>query len=278
MEAMLNPEWRSRYDVAVEAAEKAGQLAFRYFDSAINVEWKSNQTPVTVADREAEQLLRETLLGRFRGDGFLGEESGEQPGESGFRWIIDPIDGTRSFVRGIPIWGTLVGLEYRGEQIAGVACVPALRQTFRALRGDGAYRDQRRIRVSDVGRLEESQVFHSLLTWFMKSGVKDGFLNLVGRTQRQRGIGDFYGFLLVAQGSGELMVDYGVSPWDVAALKPIIEEAGGRFTDWDGKPTIHRPDTLASNGRLHDEALALIKAGYAPGFDPRIVEHRKHIT
>ncbi len=274
----MNPDWQNRYELAVEAAEKAAQLALGYYDTALNVEWKSNESPVTIADREAEQLIRTTLLGRFPKDGFLGEESGEQASESGFRWIIDPIDGTRSFVRGIPLWGTLVGLEYKGETIAGVTCAPTMRHTYRALRGDGAYRNDRRIRVSDVSRLEESQVFHSLLSWFIKSGCKDGFIDLVCRTQRQRGIGDFYGFLLVAQGSGELMVDYGVSPWDVAALKPIVEEAGGRFTDWDGNATIYRPDTLATNGKVHDETLRLLKAGYAPGFDPRVVEHRKFIT
>src|SRR5437870_995177 len=151
----LNPEWRSRYDLAVRAARQAGQLALGYFDTDLTVEWKQDHSPVTVADREAEALLRTTLLGAFPRDGFLGEESGDTPGTSGFRWIIDPIDGTRSFVRGIPIWGTLVGLEYRGEQIAGVVEVPALGLTYRALRGDGAYRNHRRIGVSNVSVLAE---------------------------------------------------------------------------------------------------------------------------
>ena len=121
----MNPEWRTRYEVAVEAAQKAGQLALRYFEAGTTVEWKHDQSPVTVADREAEALLRTTLLGKFPGDGFLGEESGDTPGTSGYRWVIDPIDGTRSFVRGVPLWGTLVGLEHGSEQIAGVAVVPA---------------------------------------------------------------------------------------------------------------------------------------------------------
>src|SRR5262249_19124973 len=116
----MNAEWRARYEVAVEAAWQAGRLALGYYDRRLAVEWKHDHSPVTVADREAEALLRTTLLGRFPDDGFLGEEHGEQPESSGFRWIIDPIDGTRSFVRGIPIWATLVGLEFRGEQIAGV--------------------------------------------------------------------------------------------------------------------------------------------------------------
>jgi histidinol-phosphatase len=254
----MNPEWRARYEVAVEAARQAGRLALRYFDTGLAVEWKQDHSPVTVADREAEALLRTTLLGRFPDDAFLGEEHGEQPGTSGFRWIIDPIDGTRSFVRGVPIWATLVGLEYRDEQIAGVCEVPALGQTYRALRGDGAYRGDRRLRVSDVARLDEAVLYYSSLSWFVRAGRQEEFLALTVRTQRQRGFGDFYGFVLVAQGSGELMVEHGVHSWDVAALKPILEEAGGRLTDWDGTPTIHRTDVIASNGRLHDTALQIL--------------------
>jgi len=255
----MNSAWRSRYEAAVTAAQQAGQLALRYFDSTLTVEWKQDQSPVTIADREAESLLHATLLGAFPEDGFLGEEHGEKLGTSGYRWIIDPIDGTRNFVRGIPLWATLVGLEYQGEQIGGVADVPVLRQTYRALRGDGAYRGERRIRVSDVAQLDEAIVFYSSLSWFVKAGCRDLFLELSLRTQRQRGFGDFYGFVLVAQGSGELMVEHGVHIWDVAALKPIIEEAGGRFSDWDGKPDVYRPDVLVSNGRLHDEVLGILQ-------------------
>jgi histidinol-phosphatase len=222
------------------------------------VEWKPDQSPVTVADREAEALLRTTLLGKFPGDGFLGEESGDTPGPSGFRWVIDPIDGSRSYVRGVPLWATLVGLEYRGEQIAGVAVVPALGHTYRALRGDGAYRGERRIRVSDVATLAEANVFYSSVSWFLKAGREAEFLRLVRQTQRQRGYGDFYGFVLVAQGSGELMIEHGCHAWDLAALQVIVAEAGGRMTAWDGKADIFRPDVIASNGRLHDTALAIL--------------------
>ncbi len=254
----MNPEWRARFDQAVIAAKQAAQLALRYFDANVPVEWKQDLTPVTVADREAEALLKKSLLGRFPSDGFLGEESGHTPSSSGFRWIIDPIDGTRSFVRGIPLWATLVGLEHHGEQIAGVAEVPALGHSYRALRGEGAYRNDRRIHVSSVAKLSDAHIYYSSLSWFVKAGFQDVFLNLVTKTQRQRGFGDFYGFVLVAQGSGELMVEHGVHPWDMAALKVIVEEAGGRYSDWNGNADIHRPDVLVSNGRLHDEVLQLL--------------------
>jgi histidinol-phosphatase len=255
----VNPEWKSRYEIAVAIAQKAGELALSYFDQGLAVEWKSDHSPVTLADREAERLLRSALLEKFPHDGFLGEESGEHLGTSGFRWIIDPIDGTRSFVRNIPIWATLVGLEYKNEPVAGVCVLPAMKQTFRALRGDGAFRDDRPIRVSDVGAMSEAMMFYSSISWFVKSGKRDEFLNLAVQTQRQRGFGDFYGHILVAQGSGEFMVEHGVHSWDVAALLPIVEEAGGQFTDWNGVRSIHTTDVIASNGRLHDEALRLLR-------------------
>lgn len=262
----MNPQWRSRYEAAQEAARQASRVALRYFEGGLTVEWKSDQTPVTVADRETEQALRASLLKAFPKDGFLGEEFGDQAGTSGFRWIIDPIDGTRNFVRGIPVWATLVGLEYEGEQIAGVVEAPALHATYRALRGDGAYRDERRIRVSDISDLAKAQFFTSSPSWFWKIGAMEPFLDLVRRTNRHRGFGDFYGFMLVAQGSGEFMMEYGIHAWDVAALKPIVEEAGGRYSDWSGNPNIWRPDVVASNGRLHDEVL---KALFDPVASPR---------
>src|SRR5260370_17891632 len=136
----MNSDWRNCYELGVTVSKEAGQLALRYFDTDVTVEWKKDQSPVTVADREAEDLLQKRLLGAFSNDGFLGEEFGNTPGTSGFRWIVDPIDGTRNFVRGIPLWATLIGLEYRKEQIVGVAHLPTLGQTYHALRVEGAVR------------------------------------------------------------------------------------------------------------------------------------------
>ncbi len=254
----MNPDWRSRYELAVDAARQAGDLALSYFDGAFEVEWKADQSPVTVADRKAEELIRALVARHFPADGFLGEEFGDQPGGSGFRWVIDPIDGTKSFVRGIPLWGTLVAVEYRGEQIAGVCHVPPLNQTYRALRGDGAYRDARRIRVSDVADLSGSLLCYSSINWFRRHGREQAFLELSGMTQRQRGYGDFYGYVVVAQGSAELMIDHGLHPWDAAAPKAVVEEAGGTFTNWSGVATIDSPDVIASNGKVHAAALKIL--------------------
>jgi histidinol-phosphatase len=255
----MNPEWRSRYELAIEAAQKAGDLARGYYETTFQIEKKADCSPVTIADKQAEQLIRQMVAQHFPNDGFLGEEYGDQPGASGFRWVIDPIDGTRSFVRHIPIWATLIGLEYRGEQLGGVAYVPLLGQTYRALRGDGAYCNERRIRVSDVGKLSDALMCYSSIRWFQRAGRAGTFLDLVAATERQRGFGDFYGFVLVAEGACDLMLEHGVHAWDVAALKAIVEEAGGTFTDWNGVPTTETPDVLATNGKLHAATLAILR-------------------
>jgi histidinol-phosphatase len=254
----LNSDWRARYEEGVRAAQAAGKVALRYFDTGVAVETKPDLSPVTIADRSAEQALRKHLLGHFPNDGFLGEEFGDTPGTSGYRWILDPIDGTRSFVRNIPIWATLVGLQYRDKMIAGICYIPVWNQTFRALRGDGCFRDDRRIRVSDVPSLEQALISYSSFGFFKAAGKQDHFVQMLARSERSRGYADFYGFVLVAQGSVDLMVEHGVHIWDVAGLKVIVEEAGGQFTDWEGQPSIDRPDVVASNGRIHAAALEIL--------------------
>jgi histidinol-phosphatase len=254
----MSLDWRARYEKAIEITRRAGQVALRYFDTKLTVETKGDSSPVTVADRETEQALRGALTEAFPGDGFHGEEYGHTPGTTGYRWVLDPIDGTRSFVRGIPMWAVLVGLEHNGVLIAGVVDAPAYGHTYHALRGQGAYRNDRRIRVSDQADLSKALLFYSGLNWFLRAGREQAFLELVRRTERQRGMGDWYGFMLVAQGSGEAMVEQGVHAWDIAAIKPIVEEAGGRFSTWDGGFDLERPDVVVSNGRLHDEVLKVL--------------------
>jgi histidinol-phosphatase len=264
----MNPDWRARYERAIDLTRRASLVALRYYDGPFAVEFKGDSSPVTVADRETEQALRSALQEAFPGDGFLGEEYGDTPGSSGYRWILDPIDGTRSFVRGIPLWATLVGLEHNGELVAGVVDCPTLGHTYHALRGHGAYRNDRRIRVSDEADLSKALVLYSSVSWFLKAGKETNFLDLVRASERQRGYGDWYGFMLVAQGSGEIMVEQGVHAWDVGAIIPIVEEAGGRFSDWDGGIDIHRPDTLVTNGKLHAQALAILGGNSAKGTPP----------
>jgi histidinol-phosphatase len=255
----MNADWRTRYDLAVDAAHRAGDLARTYYESTFEVEHKADSSPVTIADKSAEKLIRDAVTAAFPHDGFLGEEFGDQPGTSGFRWVIDPIDGTKSFIRHVPIWATLIGLEYKGEQIGGVVYVPVFGMTYRALRGDGAFMNERRVRVSNIDSLAEASLCYSSMGWFTRAGREQVFHALYRKTKRQRGHGDFYGFVLVAEGAADIMVEHGVNPWDVAATKAIVEEAGGAFTDWTGTPTIHTPDVLATNGKLHASVLEILR-------------------
>lgn len=260
----MNADWKNRYEVAIESAQNAAMIARQYFpdttatEFARMVEWKVDNSPVTIADRAAEQSLRDDLLHRFPNDGFVGEEFGENVGSSGFRWIVDPIDGTRSFVRGIPLWSTLVGLAYRKELIAGVVIEPMLGNTYRAIRGDGAFKNDQRIQVSKVDKLADAILCTCDLNFFYDNDKLDQFLTLAKQVHRQRGYGDYFGFTLVAQGSADLMLDFGVHSWDIAAIIPLIEEAGGKFTDWTGSQNLDHPDALASNGRLHDVVLEIV--------------------
>lgn len=230
---------------------RVGRLTWDYFEQGVAAEAKADLTPVTIADREAEQMLRDAFGKRFPGDGFLGEEYGEEQGTTGFKWIIDPIDGTKNFVRGIPLYANLVGLEYNGETVAGFANIPGLHQLYHAVKGGGAFRNDRPIQVSKVDQLKESQLIYSSISWFEGAGLTDFFMGLARDAARTRGFGDFYGFLLVADGSAEAMLEPQISPWDIAAVKPIVEEAGGVFTDWTGANTIYGKGALVGNPAIH---------------------------
>jgi histidinol phosphatase-like enzyme (inositol monophosphatase family) len=243
---------------ARRAAADAGRLALEYFGHALTVEYKSDRSPVTIADRRAEETLR-TVLGRaFPGDGFLGEELGETAGTSGRRWIIDPIDGTQSFIRGVPLWGVLVALEAGGECVLGVVALPALGETLWAARGAGAFVNGKPARVSAVTTLADATVLTSDASARHFGGKHDGFQRLLGETARHRGWGDCYGYALVATGRAELMLDPLMNPWDAAAVKPIVEEAGGCFCAWDGTPTIYGGSAMAMPAALRDRTLAVL--------------------
>ncbi len=248
-------------EAALEAARRAGSLALRYFGGGVAVTLKPDQTPVTQADREAEQAIVERLAAAFPDTGFLGEEFGAR-GPQDRRWIVDPVDGTRNFVRGIPYWATLIALEEGGEVVLGVVHAPATGDLFWARRGGGAFANGTPLRVSGVERLEEATLVHASLGYLRaRPGYWEGFLRLVDRTERQRGFGDYFGYTFVLRGQAELMVEADVKPWDLAPFKVLVEEAGGRFTDFEGRPTIYSGTALASNGRLHDAAVSLLNGG-----------------
>ncbi len=244
-------------DAAVDAARAAGRIALKYFRGGFEVAKKPDDTPVTPADREAEQAIVEILGRAFPDCGVLGEEFGGR-GTKEVRWIIDPIDGTKNFVRGIGIWATLIALEERGEVTVGVIHNPVTAELYTARRGAGAFLNGERIRVSDVAELGRAFFLHAGLGIVRKGGHWDGFARLIDATDRQRGFGDYMGYGLVAEGKAEIYAELDLKPWDLAAPKILVEEAGGRFTDFAGRPTIYTGTALATNGRLHDAALALL--------------------
>jgi histidinol-phosphatase len=242
----------------IRAAEAAGEVAMKYYRGGFEVTIKPDQTPVTQADREAEQAIKSILRRAYPDHGFLGEELGEE-GPKERRFIIDPIDGTKNFIRRVPIWAVLLGLEEAGEITAGVMLNPALGEMFWARRGDGAWSADERLRVSDCERLDEATLLHSDLHLMREGGFWDPLVRLVDACRRTRGFGDYYGYGLVAGGKAEIYVETDLKPWDAAPVKILVEEAGGRLTDFGGRPTIYGGSVLATNGRLHEQTLALLR-------------------
>ena len=247
-------------ELALALADAADQRTLPPFSTQrFVVETKPDMTPVTNIDRDVEQALTK-LLERARPDhAVVGEEFGATGAErASARWIIDPIDGTKNFVRGVPVFATLIALEIDGEPDVGVVSAPALNKRWYASRGDGAFVDGTPIQVSAIGRLEEAQVCYGSISGWDKIGRREGLLQLVGRAWRDRGFGDFWQHVLVAEGAADVALDPEVNLWDLAAVRLIVEEAGGRFTDLSGAVTAAGGSGVSTNGLLHDEVLGLV--------------------
>ncbi len=230
----------------------------------LSVELKADDSPVTVADRQAEQGLRKQIGEAFPRDAILGEEFDDKPGSSGFRWILDPIDGTQSFVHGVPLYSTLVAVEHGGESILGVICLPALDQCVYAAIGLGAWQVSggdapKPAKVSQKTSLGEGLFLTSEVDVFSEIGRHDVYLRLQTAARVCRTWGDGYGYAMVATGRADLMVDPSMAVWDAGPLLPIMQEAGGTFTDWQGRPTIHSGQGIATNGLILDEVISLVR-------------------
>jgi histidinol-phosphatase len=249
--------------LALELAGVADAITMQAFRRAdLRVETKPDLSPVTEADRATEQALRARIESARRGDAVMGEEFGAS-GDSARRWFIDPIDGTKNFVRGIPVFATLIALQQDGEVVVGVCSAPALHTRWWASRGGGAFADGRRIGVSGVARLGDAQLSYDSVPGFEEQGLGEQFLALARRCWRTRGFGDFWSHVLVAEGAVDVAVEPVVSPWDLAPLKVIVEEAGGRFSDLSGSARIDGGSAVSSNGLLHDDVLAALRRGAA---------------
>ncbi len=258
-------------EAAIAAARAAGRIALGSFRSGLAVETKPDLSPVTETDRACERKIVETLRSRFPDYGFFGEEFGEEAGRAEKRWIIDPIDGTKSFVRGIPFFATLIALEEEGEVTVGVVHAPATGELLYASKGQGAFDERgQRLAVSTVAKLAESMVSFGGLAIFRKAGWWPALETLVERTARQRGYGDYLGSTVVARGWSEAMLEVDVKPWDLGPLKILVEEAGGRFSDFCGRATIYGGSAVVTNGRVHDEVLGILRdASGSPSRGPR---------
>ncbi|MHB8903266.1 MAG: histidinol-phosphatase [Thermoguttaceae bacterium] len=256
---------KNRLDFALAIARQAGRLTMQYFRrEGLDVDRKSDDSPVTVADRLAEQHLRAAIADAYPEDAILGEEFGQVAGTSPYRWILDPIDGTKSFIHGVPLFGNLVAIEQEGQGLIGVILIPALDECVYAAKGLGAWYTRGTAapvpaRVSRCPRLAEGLFLTSEVKCFTEVGRDEAYNRLQRAARLTRTWGDCYGFLLVATGRAELMADAYLSLWDAAALQPIIEEAGGSFTDWTGNPTIQSGEAVATNGLIRDEVLAITR-------------------
>ena len=268
-DATFGPEWsagfrrgtdaelRAWLAVATAACDAADVVARRHFRRDLEIETKPDRTFVTQADRAIERMIRERLLDAFPDHGLIGEEYGTEAGDASVRWYIDPIDGTHNFIRGVPLFGTLLAVERDGELQAAVLSAPALDERWWGWRGGGAWarnrgESPRRVHVSGITRLEDSQVLYGSGRDIEASGRAPGFDALLRDVWRERGFGDFWGYALVAEGAAEAMVEVGLSAWDAAAPLLLVEEAGGRATDLEGRRAVDSGTFLASNGHLHE--------------------------
>lgn len=257
-------ELQERLEFALELSVRAAELIMSHYRQAgLDVELKGDDSPVTQADRGAEELMRKLISERYGQDGVLGEEFPELPSQSGCRWILDPVDGTKSFIYGVPQFGTLIGLEVGQSLEVGVCRFPALDEVVYAARGSGAWRqlgDSQpiRCRVSETQDLAQALFVFTEVDGYHKTDTAEAFDRMVRGTRISRGWGDCFGHMLVATGRADIAVDPQMNPWDAAALLPIVEEAGGHYLGWDGQATIYGPNGLSVNAALKAQVLEVL--------------------
>jgi len=254
-------EMRGWLEVAQAACDAADEIARRHFRRDMHIETKPDRTFVTEADRAVERSIRERLTEAFPDHGLVGEEYGVEAGDASIRWYIDPIDGTHNFIRGVPVFGTLLAVERDGELQASVISAPALGDRWWGWRGGGAWARHgdappARIGVSGIADIASAQVLYGSARDLAASGRAPGFAGLLRDVWRERGFGEFWSYGLLAEGAAEAVVEVGLSAWDTAALVVVVEEAGGRVSDFEGRRSLDSGTFLATNGVLHEVVLA----------------------
>jgi len=250
--------------LALAIADEVDRLTLANFATGdLTVETKPDDTPVTAVDRAAEQMVRRLLEQQRPDDAIVGEEYGTS-GDAARRWVVDPIDGTKNFIRDVPVWATLIALLDGDDVVVGVVSAPALHRRWFAARGQGAWLGQseataRRLSVSRVASLAQASLSYSDLSEWEEHGMLDPFMALMGDCWRTRAYGDFWSYMMVAEGAVDIAAEPELELYDMAALVPVVEEAGGRFTGVDGTPGPHGGNALVTNGLLHDEVLARLR-------------------
>lgn len=242
-------------ELALMMAREAAKIILPHFQTTLSVETKQDNSPVTIADRNSEEALRALMLKHTPGYGIIGEEFGSQAGSADREWVIDPIDGTKAFIHGVPLFGTLLALLEGGRPVVGVISLPALGQVMHASLGGGCFLDGNPCRVSGAAKVEESLLLDGSSTTMERLGHGPAWAALRKRAKLHRGWGDCYGHMLVACGRAEAMVDPIVSIWDVAPMAVILPEAGGRFSALSGKDSINEGNGVSTNGAIHEEIL-----------------------
>lgn len=242
-------------EVAIRAAKESGKILQKYFNKGIKINKKPDKSPVTIADKESEKAIILIIKKYFPEHNFLCEEFKYKKTNFPYRWIIDPLDGTRNFVRGMPFFGNCIALEKDGKVIVGVINMPALNLFAYASLGNGAFVNGKRIKVSKINKIEDAFLCFGSIENYLRL-YKNQFYNLIKSCHGHRGFGDTLMFLLLAQGNVDIVLDM-VYPWDIAAAKIVIEEAGGKMTDFKGKNTIYSTNCIATNGKLHNEVLKI---------------------
>jgi len=269
--AGVAPENLELLKIALKTAELAEENILKFYQNDVGVEWKADKTPVTIADKGTEELAREFWAKETPGFGVIGEEFGIESPDAEYQWVIDPIDGTKSFIHGVPLFGTLIALYHKNEPIASVIRLPAMKSAVWAVNGGGAFLDGREVRASKVSQLSDALVLSGTINTMEDKGFGEGFTKLRRSARLHRGWGDCYGYYLVAAGRAEIMVDPVVSLWDIAPFPLLMKEAGGKFSTIDGKtelfdangkptaPIYEGFTSIATNGLLHNVALDCLK-------------------
>ncbi len=243
---------------SLKLTDQCNKISMKYYKKTLKPKYKADNSPVTIADKKCEEFLINSISDKFPKHDFLAEESGKAGKDSEFKWIIDPIDGTKNFMRNFPFWGTLIALEHQGEVILGIIALPAMGKIYYAGKGLGCYENKKRVKVSKISELKNSYCIFGGLDYILKEDYKNNFLHLVEMCYYDRGYGDCFGHTLVIKGKSEFMIDPFVSPYDVAPIKICIEEAGGMFTDIKGEKSIYTGSAVTSNGIMHDEVLKML--------------------